>query len=619
MPTSFVTVVEPDFAPRIEAAPLEPRFRPLVNTSIPAREEKEFDDYELQPNLPYKLSALGPGVAASDVSRDSRDEIYVSAPAWLPKVLGLRDDSQASQPDRIFFKTIPLPIDASIDEYAPIFFDADGDDDLDIYVVNGGVEYKNIDLRMGDTLLIFIRSPEGSGFKPIDRASLPPTEFSGAAAAVADYDRDGDLDLFVGGRCVRGEYPISPRSMLMRNETTEVDNPKFVDATQTDADNLRLPGMVTSALWSDANGDGWVDLLVTTEWGPVRLYLNQEGKLVEATQESGLENHLGWWNGISGRDFDNDGDIDYVVTNFGQNSIFQASTENPVRMYYGRFGDMKNPEIVESRLSDQGELPVRGKLQMQIALPFIADKFPLVHDYASATLSEICSASELAAAKLLEVNELRTCLLLNNGSGKFELKPLPWLAQVAPGFGVVTTDFNADGFADIFIAQNFFAPRHETGRMDGGLSALFLGSSTGTFEPSWPEDSGLAIAEDAKGAACSDLDNDLRPDLIVGVNNKRPLFFENSSVENVPIAIRLRGDEKNRQAIGARVELELRDGSRQLAEVHAGGSYLSQSTSDLYFGLGDTGELKIIRIRWPDGSKSEFIPPKTSELIRISK
>lgn len=615
----LLTVVEPDFAPRIENQPTTPRFRQLVNTSIPAREEQPFDDYALQPNLPYRLSELGPGLALSDLSRDGRDEVYVSAPAWLPKVFGIRDDNQLSQPDRIFYKTIPLPIDTSIDEYAPVIFDADGDEDLDIYVVNGGVEYKNIDLRLGDTLLVFVHSPEGSGFRPIDRKSLPPTEFSGAAAAVADYDHDGDLDIFVGGRCIRGEYPISPRSMLMRNETQEADNPKFVDATQTDADNLRLPGMVTSALWSDANGDGWVDLFVTTEWGPVRLFLNQQGKLVEATQESGLENYLGWWNGINGRDFDNDGDIDYVVTNFGQNSIFQASADEPARMYYGRFGGVRKPAIVESMLTDQVEVPVRGKLQMQIALPFIKDKFPTVHDYASATLADIFSASELAAAKSLQANELRTCLLMNDGTGKFELKPLPWQAQIAPGFGVVTTDFNSDGFADIFIAQNFFAPRHETGREAGGLSVLFLGTPTGTFEAVWPEESGIAIAEDAKGAACSDLNNDLRPDLVVGVNNKRTLFFENNSRENVPLAIRLRGDEKNRQAIGARVELELKDGTRQVAEVYAGGSYLSQSRSDLYFGLGDTGEPRLVRVRWPDGSNSEYIPSKISDVIKIAK
>jgi hypothetical protein len=616
----LLTVVEPDFAPRIENKISEPRFHQLVNTSIPAREEKDFDDDTLQPNLPYKLSRLGPGIALADANRDGQDDILISAPAWLSKVICLRSENLGSQPGKVFYDTKnQLPIDPSIEEYAPIFFDADGDDDLDLYIVNGGVEYKNVELRLGDSLMVFIRTPQGAGYRPIDRTSLPPTEFSGAAAAVADYDRDGDLDIFVGGRCVRGEYPISPRSMLMRNETTEADQPKFVDATQDDAENLRLPGMVTSALWSDANGDGWLDLLITTEWGPVRLFLNRDGKLVEATQESGLDKHLGWWNGINGRDLDNDGDIDYVVTNFGENSIFQVSAEDPTRIYYGQFGDAKNPVIVESKLSDQIELPVRGKLQMQLALPFIKEKFPTNHDYASAKLADICSASELAAAKMLEANELRTCLLINDGSGKFELSPLPWLAQVAPGFGVVTTDFNADGFADIFIAQNFFSSRQETGRLAGGLSALFLGSATGKFLQSWPAESGIEIAGDAKGAACSDLNNDLRPDLVVAVNNQRTLFFENGTTENVPIAVQLRGDEKNRQAIGARVELVLRDGSRQMAEIYAGGSYLSQSTSLLYFGLGDSGELRFVRVRWPDGTTKEFIPPNIGGIIRIAK
>ena len=225
-----------------------------------------------------------------------------------------------------------------------VFFDADRDGDPDLYVVSGGVEYGADSPKLVDRLYI----NEGNGvFARAPAGTLPNVRDSGSCVAAADYDRDGDLDLFVGSRVVPGQYPMSPTSRLLRNDSTGGEL-KFSDATESDAVGLAQTGMVTSALWSDVDGDGDVDLLITHEWGPVKLYRNEDGRLVDATKEAGLAERLGWWNGISGCDVDHDGDIDYVVTNFGLNTKYRASAEQPVVMYYGDFEGYGDSQIVEA-------------------------------------------------------------------------------------------------------------------------------------------------------------------------------------------------------------------------------------------------------------------------------
>lgn len=610
----LLTIREPEAAPSFASSQPQPLFARL-DSNLAARRETPFDDFETQPLLPNKLSQLGPGVAVADVDSDGNDDLYVSSPAGQEKGFGLRTTGDSSS-EKLSFKTVSLPVDLRKEEFTPLFFDADGDGDLDVYVVNGGVESKNRAERLSDSLAV---NTNNRGFVLADSSALPGTAFSGGAAAVADYDRDGDLDIFVGGRVVAGQYPTPPRSMLLRNETTEADHPVFVDATETDADHLLRAGMITSALWSDVNSDGWIDLLLTTEWGPIQVFLNSQGRLVDSTEQSGLASHLGWWNGITGRDLDNDGDIDYVATNFGLNTKYSASAKKPDRIYYGTFGDSDRPQIIEAKVAEDCELPVRGKSCSQNAMPFIRDKFPTYHEFASSELYDIYSKSELDSATKFEVNELCTCLLINDGGGRFEFQPLPWLAQVAPGFGVAATDVNSDGWTDLYIAQNFFTPQRETGRMAGGLGALLLGSPTGKFNQIWPSASGLAISADAKGLAISDLNGDRRPDFVVGINDERLRFFENHCADNVPIKIHLRGDKNNLQAIGSRVEVVLAGGSKQTAEVSVGGSYLSQSTCDLFFGMDKSDRIQMIRVIWPDGSKSEVVPQEIQSTIEIQK
>lgn len=241
-------------------------------------------------------------------------------------------------------------------------------------------------------------------------------------------------------------------------------------------------------------------------------------------------------------------------------------------------------------------------------MPHLSEKFPTYHEFALAELTDIYTPNEIDSAEKFEANEFSSCILWNDGAGHFSFEPLPWMAQVAPAFGVVSLDVNADGWRDVFLAQNFFTPQRETGRMAGGLGTLLLGSESGEFETQWPHQSGIAIPNDAKGVVVGDFNQDLRPDLAVAINDQTPAFLLNRSTSYPHLVLELEGREGNRQAVGARVEVWTQDGQVQVLESRAGGGYLSQSTGRLHAGLGDQKVEKII-VRWPNGNSQAFPPP----------
>ncbi|MCH8043886.1 MAG: VCBS repeat-containing protein [Planctomycetes bacterium] len=593
----FYTISEPAEAPTIRAAPqssLPPTmFRRSQALAHIRHHETPFDDFRRQPLLPNKLSQLGPGMAWGDVDGDGDDDLYLGAAAGDIPQLWINDGGGrfALGRARQFDDAQPH------EDMAAVLLDVDGDGDLDLYVVSGGVECAAGNERLRDRL--YLNDAQGH-FTRASADALPDVLDSGSVVTAADFDRDGDLDLFVGGRVIPGAYPSTPRSRLLRN-----DGGRFVDVTETLAPALAGSGLVTSALWSDADGDGWLDLLVTHEWGPVKLFHNNEGKLVDHTQQAGLAERLGWWNGIAGGDVDGDGDIDYVVTNFGLNSKYHASQSRPALLYYGDFENRGVKKLVEADYEGEVLFPIRGRSCSTRAIPHLAQKFGSYKDFALADLAAIYTPKCLNDADRFEANELRTGLLINDGHGRFTFRALPRIAQIAPGFGVVMTDVDGDGHLDVYLVQNFFTPQLETGRMDGGLSQLLLGRGDGTFRPIAPGESGLVVPGDAKSLAVTDLNGDGRPDFVVGVNNDRLLAFENRSDPNKRIlAVRLAGKPGNPTAVGARVMLKLTDGTQQTTEVYSGGGYLSQSSRVLFFGLGETGQVDELVIRWPDGMQS---------------
>ena len=338
--------------------------------------------------------------------------------------------------------TYPFNQAAACEDMGAVMLDVDGDRDLDLYVVSGSVECEAGASELADRLYL----NQGNGhFRLAADGALPKCFDSGSTVTAADFDRDGDLDLFIGGRVIPGRYPETPNSRLLRN-----DAGRFVDVTTNIAPGLQGTGLVTASIWSDVDRDGWLDLLITHEWGPVKLFRNRQGQLEDQTDHTGTQHLSGWWNGIAGRDLDGDGDIDYVVTNFGLNTKYHATAEKPTLLYYGDFDGTGNMNLIEAEFEDESLFPVRGRSCSSNAIPSLRQKFDSYKSFALAELDEIYETQRLENAHRFAATTLESGVLINDGSGRFEFRPLPRLAQVAPSFGVVLTELDGDGHCDLF-------------------------------------------------------------------------------------------------------------------------------------------------------------------------
>ena len=577
--------------------------------------ENAYDDYARQPLLPYKLSQLGPGLAWGDVDADGKEDLYVSGAAGRAGQLFVHSaGGELAQSGRSSFKQ-----DAASEDMAPLFFDADSDGDLDLYVVSGGIEFAVGAKALKDRLYV----NRGRGiFTKAGGDALPSVGDSGSVVTACDFDRDGDLDLFVGGRSVPRRYPLVPNSRLLQNDSGRAGI-RFTDVTDDVAPGLRETGLVTSALWSDVDNDGWLDLLVTHEWGPVKFWKNQSGKLIDHTESAGLAERWGWWNGIAGRDFDGDGDIDYAVTNLGLNTKYQADPESPAVLYYGDLDGTGAMRLIEARFEDGTLYPIRSRRDLARVMPFLARKYTRFDTFAAASVEEMFTAERLQQARRYTANTLESGVLINDGMGSLRFKPLPRVAQASPGFGVLLTEIDGNSFPDLYLVQNFYNPQLQTGQMDGGMSLLLRGTGdvNDPFDPVWPNRSGLIVPGDAKSVTVVDLDGDIWPDIIVGVNDSKVVAFEHVlTMDRRAFMLRLVGHPGNPRCVGSRVTVYLDDGTTQTAEVYSGGGYLSQSTRDLVFGLGTDRKIDKIEVRWPDGRTMESQPETESRiLIRLGQ
>jgi hypothetical protein len=552
--------------------------------------ETPFNDYAREPLLPNAMSQWGPGLAAGDVDGDGDDDLFMGGAARFPGKLLRNQGGGRFVPS---FQSV-FEQDAAAEDMGAVFFDADSDGDQDLFVASGGNECEPGDAVLRDRLYLNDGRGQLTSAPP---GAVPDLRDSGGAVAVADFDRDGDLDVFAGSRGVPGRYPETPESRLLQN-----NGGTFTDITDRSAPGLRLSGLVTGAVWTDADNDGWIDLLTSNEWGPLKFFHNRNGQLADETKDAGLGSFPGWWNSLAAADIDHDGDIDLVAANFGLNTKYKASPEHPELIFFGDLDGSGKMNIVEAKFEKDTLYPVRGLSCSSHAMPEIRKRLPTSRAFASASLKDIYG-ERLDRALRLECHTLDSGVFLNDGRACFAFQPLPREAQISPGFGISLADVNGDGHGDCLVTQNFSSPQIETGRMNSGVGQLLLGNGQGGWQVLGPRQSGVVLPGDGRALTTVDFEDDGTPDFVAAMNHGPAAALKNAaSSGHRRLKVRLDGTKGNPTAVGARVTVNCGQLPRQTAEVSAGGGYLSQQSSTLFFGLGKEPGDAIVQVRWPGGN-----------------
>ncbi len=571
--------------------------------------EEPVNEISVQRLIPQRFNRRGPGLAVADSDHEGSQIVIVGGTTVTPAqlLIGSRQGTFAGVDTA---SLLPL---GPVDDGPVLLFDADGDGNNDLLITKGG---NSLPAEVPEYQpKLFLNDGHG-GFHPAPDNALPVLTNNVGAVAAADFDHSGRLSVFLGGRVLSGQYPLAPRSALLANR-----GGKFEDVTDSIAPELREVGMVTAALWSDVDGDGWVDLLLAVEWGSVKCFHNNQGKGFEDwTDKTGFAAAgTGWWTSLAAADFNGDGQPDYVVGNVGLNTQYRADPQHPALLFSGDFKGGGGAQLIEGYYEGEKLYPWRSRRDLGAAIPSLLKRYPRTDYYARATLGEILGEDKLAKAQRFAATELRSGIFLSQPDGTFHFVALPRLAQISPLQGLVAGDFDGDGCADIYAVQNSFAPIPPVGRYDGGLSQLLRGDGHGHFTAVPTAESNLVVSGDAKALAVLDLDQDGWPDFLVTRNNDTTLAFRNQpKAGHNSLGIRLRGPAGNPTAVGARITVELSDGSSQTTEVYAGSGYYSQSSAECFFGYLDSTPPRRIRVRWPSGSTSEHPVPAHSASLTLS-
>jgi len=542
-------------------------------------EEDPTVDFKMQSILPHMHSRNGPGIAVGDVNGDGIDDFYIGGAAGLQGKLFLQDSKGQ-------FSIGTFEPEADYEDMGTLFFDADGDQDLDLYVVSGGVALHNNMNLYQDRL--YINDGEGNFTRHMD---LPEISSSGSTVTASDFDHDGDLDLFVGGRVNPGSYPLPAKSYLLENVSDPYTGKiKFVDIGQS-TDNWDKLTMVTSALWTDYDNDGWRDLLVVGEFMPITIFHNDQGKLDYVNSAmTGLPNTNGWWNSITGGDFDNDGDTDYIVGNLGLNNRYNVSAETPVSIYAKDFDKDGKMDPVMSHYINGEEYMVHSRDEIIGQINAMRARFKTYESYSDVTFEEAFLPEEIEGSYILRSTMFESSILENLGDGKFSIGALPMKCQMGPIEGVITDDFDGDGAMDALLTGNSYTTEVSIGRYDAIKGIVLKGNGDGEFSTLSVEKSGFLNDWDTSGLSkLTKADGNVY--VLAGNNDSALKIFELNKKEDYSKSL-----EVAPNIVSA--EIVLKNGSSYKREFYHGEGYLSQNSRSILL----NNNIKTIKLEDNEGN-----------------
>jgi enediyne biosynthesis protein E4 len=469
--------------PKEESKPVFEETSPSAGIDF-KHEENPYDDFGREILLPHKMSALGPGLAVADVNNDGLEDFFIGNGAGFSPALYIQNSTAHFSRSQIpFWKK-----ESRFEDMSSVFFDLDNDGDLDLYVVSGGSREKQGSPIYQDRIYL----NNGQGEFSVGKGILPKIVSSGSCVVPGDFDLDGDLDLFVGGRVLPGKYPFAPKSYLLKNEKG-----KFMDVTSQMAPMLNDIGMVTSAVWMDINNDKLPDLILAGEWMPIIALENHSSGFITRKSGSLIENSQGWWFSLEKADLDNDGDFDLIAGNLGLNYKFRATPAEPFHIYSGDLDGSGTNDIYLGYFQEGQVFPVRGRECSSQQMPYIKEKFKTYSDFGKANIDEILGDA-LNSALHYEAKQFKSILIENLGDGEFQERPLPIQNQISAINGIVWVDINKDRIPDIITAGNMYGSEIETPRNDAGIGTVLISGSSWDYEVQEYTKSGFLANGDVK-------------------------------------------------------------------------------------------------------------------------